>query len=93
MKEVITHLTDYFSNYSTHKVIVSDRGSCFTSHDFTEFLAENDIKHALIATGCPRANGQIERINRLLSPLLGKIEDEKQIDWVSAICNIPKTTI
>lgn len=80
-KEVIKHLLNYFHNYSYPKVIISDRGSCFTSKEFSDFVQQNDIKHILIASGVPRANGQIERINRLLTPLLSKITDEKQADW------------
>ncbi|CAG9830063.1 unnamed protein product [Diabrotica balteata] len=83
--EVIKYLTEHFANYSVPSVISSDRGSCFTSHDFKKFLEEYTIKHILIASGCPRANGQIERMNRLLTPLLAKITDEKQINWPNAL--------
>lgn len=54
---------------------MSDRGTSFTSSEFEEFLKENNVRHVLIATGSPKANGQVERINRVLSPLLAKIVD------------------
>ncbi|XP_076547015.1 uncharacterized protein LOC143305818 [Osmia lignaria lignaria] len=50
-----------------------DRGSAFTSSKYKEFLAENSIQHILVATATPHANGQIERINRSLTPLLAKL--------------------
>jgi len=68
-KESIECLRQHFANYSRPHTIVSDRGTSFTSNEFEEFLKENNIRHVLIATGSPRANGQVERINRVLSPL------------------------
>lgn len=74
-KEVIVCLTQYFAYYSKPSVIVSDRGTAFTSSEFNEFIVENDIKHVKIATGSPQANGQIERVNRVVTPMLAKITD------------------
>jgi len=54
-------------------VIVSDRGTAFTSKDFEEFLKTHNIKHIKVATGSPQANGQVERINRCLGPMLAKL--------------------
>lgn len=74
-KEAITWLRDYFQNYSNPKIIISDRGSAFTSHEFKEFVDERGIKHIKIATGSPQANGQVERVNRSLAPMLAKLTD------------------
>lgn len=75
--EVINKLKDYFRNYSKPLRIVSDRGTCFTSHEFDNFMCENDITHIKVATACPKANGQIERFNRDLTPMLSKLVDFK----------------
>ena len=72
-EEVIKHLNDYFRYYSKPKRIISDRGTCFTSKIFSEFMDDNDIKHSLIAVGTPRANGQVERFNRDITPMLAKL--------------------
>lgn len=77
VKEVIGKLTDYFSNYSKPLRIISDRGAAFTSNEFQNFVEEQGITHIKIATGVPRANGQIERINRDLTPMLGKLTEIK----------------
>ncbi|XP_036148576.1 uncharacterized protein LOC114254896 [Monomorium pharaonis] len=74
-KEVIVCLSQYFAYYSKPNVIVSDRGTAFTSAEFTEFIEKQEIKHVKIATGSPRANGQIERVNRVVTPMLAKITD------------------
>lgn len=63
--EAITSLRDYCQNYSSPKIIISDRGSAFTSHEFKEFVDERGIKHIKIATGSPQANG---RAGKQVSP-------------------------
>lgn len=71
--EIIKHLKHYFNAYSIPDQIVSDCGSCFTSNSFKEFNNEHEVKHILIATACPRANGQVERFNRVLTPVIAKL--------------------
>lgn len=71
--EAISSLKSYFNSYSRPKLIVSDRGSAFTSNEFKSFLEKNGVKHVLVATGSPQANGQVERVNRSLAPMLAKM--------------------
>ncbi|XP_016657331.1 uncharacterized protein LOC107882846 [Acyrthosiphon pisum] len=40
---------------------------------FKEFVETNDIELSLIASGVPRANGQEERANRTIIPILAKL--------------------
>jgi len=76
--EAIRALCDYFINYSKPRVIVSDRGSCFTSKEFADFVNDQGIKHILVATGSPQSNGQVERVNRVLIPMLSKIVNKEE---------------
>lgn len=39
------------------------------------------IEHVLITIGVARANGQAERVNRVLIPLLTKLSDPKREEW------------
>ncbi|XP_033226596.1 uncharacterized protein LOC117179065 [Belonocnema kinseyi] len=40
------------------------------------------LKHVKIASGCPRANGQVERTNRGLTTCLASVtEDDENRDW------------
>lgn len=77
-KETIKALQDYFVSYSKPRIIISDRGSCFTSQEFKNFMDEQSVKHILIATGSPQSNGQVERVNRVLIPLLSKLVDKSE---------------
>lgn len=75
-EETLGHLTDYFRAYSKLKRLVSDRGTCFTYIKFTSYLEELSVVHVLIAVGIPRANGQVERYNRIILPMLSKLAEE-----------------
>jgi len=66
-------LKDYFRAHSKPKCIISDRGSCFTSKEFDDFMLEFDVKHMKTATGSPQANGQVEKVNRSLGPMVAKL--------------------
>jgi len=59
--------------------LVSDRGTAFTSREFSEFLKSRNIKHRQIAVAAPWANGLVERINRFLKTSLQKIVDENNL--------------
>jgi len=73
--ESIRHLRDYFRAYSKPKRLISDRGTCFTSDTFKEFLKDENIQHILVAVNTPRANGQVERFNRTIASMLAKLSE------------------
>ncbi|KAL4123256.1 hypothetical protein QTP88_015463 [Uroleucon formosanum] len=74
-EEVVLHLKNYFRTYSKPKRLVSDRGTAFTSNDFKTFLLSESVEHVLIATGAPRANGQVDVVNQSIVPMLAKISE------------------
>ena len=39
-------------------------------------MSGNGVQHIKIATGSPQANGQVERVNRTLTPMLAKLSDD-----------------
>lgn len=72
-KETINCLIAYFHAYSRPQRIVSDRGTSFTSSEFASFVELHNIDHIKIATASPQSNGQVERFNRTIIPMLAKI--------------------
>lgn len=63
-------------------VIVSDRGTAFTSKAFEEYCRDREIKLALVAAKTPRGNGQAERCFRVVGDSLKAMsENEDGKDW------------
>ncbi|KMQ86624.1 blastopia polyprotein [Lasius niger] len=79
--EAIGRLKRQSCIFANPRRIVSDRGSAFTSGEFEEYCRSEGISHQLITTGVPRANGQVERVNRTLIPLLTKLSAPKPHEW------------
>jgi len=54
------------------KRLISDGSTSFTFETFKEFLKDENIERVLTAVSTPRANGQVERFNRVLTPMLSE---------------------
>lgn len=79
--DAMNQLTLYFG---MPKILVTDRGTAFTSSNFEGYCSENDIQHIKVAVRTPRANGLAERVNKsVLSYLKSTVEDLK--DWDSEV--------
>ncbi|XP_029178223.1 uncharacterized protein K02A2.6-like [Nylanderia fulva] len=79
--EVLNHLMEQSAIFGNPRRIVSDQGTAFTSHDFESYCKDEGIEHIAIVTGVPRGNGQIERLNRTLIPLLTKLSIPHSTQW------------
>lgn len=91
-KETIKYLASLFQIFGPPKDLVSDRGTAFTSREFSDFVSSFNIKHRLIAVAALWANGICERVNRFLKSSLKKIVEDLQtwnlhIDAVQYINN------
>jgi len=58
--------------FGNPKRIITDKGT-FTSQEFKEYCEIEEIRHLTITTGLPRANGQVERLNRAIIAILSKL--------------------
>ena len=92
---VINFLNGIVEMFGVPRRIVCDRGTAFTSKIFTEYCTKYNIKRVLCATSTPRANGQVERMNRsILSALMASTDDERRWDEeVSRVKWVINTTI
>src|SRR5690606_22881360 len=50
--------------------IITDRGTAVTSRSFEDFCKSKAIHHTLNSSQHPHGNGQVECVNRFLSPML-----------------------
>lgn len=88
-KEVMASLEKYYQNYSRPNRIVSDRATCFRSFEFHEHTLKNNIEHIEISVRSAQANGQVERVNRVLKTMLSKITDPiSHNDWTKMVCQV-----
>jgi len=79
--EVLVRLEKQAATFGNPRRIISDRGTAFTSNDFEDYCRRENIQHVLTTTGVPRSNGQVERVNRTLIPLLTKLSAPKPKEW------------
>jgi len=84
-EEVIDRLTKQAVIFGNPRQIVSDRGTAFTSNLFQKYCNNENIEHILIATGVPRGNGQVERINRIVIPILTKLSAPHPETWYKSV--------
>ncbi|XP_076674658.1 uncharacterized protein LOC143372393 [Andrena cerasifolii] len=79
--EVVKKLAIQQKSFGNPKRIISDKGAAFTSKEFKDYCVSESIEHFTITTGIPRANGQVERINRTIISVLTKLSIEKPDHW------------
>lgn len=80
-KEVISCFEKQKQVFGNPARIISDRGTAFTAEEFEAYCALESIQHVRITTGVPRGNGQIERVNRIIIPVLTKLSLEDPTKW------------
>jgi len=61
--------------------IISDRGSAFLAQDFLKYCDDENIKVVKSTTGLPRVNGQVERLNAIIIPVLSKLSVDDPTKW------------
>ncbi|GFU98245.1 transposon Tf2-6 polyprotein [Trichonephila clavipes] len=71
--------------------IITDKGTAFTSKEFREYCENENIQHLSITTGIPRGNGQIERINSSLIPILSKLSIDDASKWYKFVPAVQRT--
>lgn len=77
----IRSLQKFVSQWGLPDRLITDRGTCFTSKAFQDYCRHNGIRHTLNSSRHPQANGQVERTNRTLLPMLAiQAQDQKLWD-------------
>lgn len=87
-KEVIDKLVLQQTTFGNPRRIISDKGAAFTSTDFEEFCVNEGIEHIKTTTGMPRSNGQVERINRCVIPILTKAAIDDESKWYKFVPSV-----
>ncbi|KAM7306615.1 uncharacterized protein ISCGN_010318 [Ixodes scapularis] len=81
-KNVLRCLQSFITEFGLPNRVVLDRGSRFTSDEFESFCQKKRVYHTLNSAHHPRANGQVERVNRALVPtIITMVEDPNHKNW------------
>ncbi|GFX12598.1 hypothetical protein TNCV_3157191 [Trichonephila clavipes] len=86
--EVIKKLEIQKTTFGNHRFLITDRGTTFTSDEFHTYCSEQKITLHHITTGLPRANGQVECINRTIIPVLSKMSEDDPTKWFKHVPSI-----
>ena len=82
VKTALEKLKEFTYAYGLPKRTIADRGSAFTSYQFGDFCARNNIRRTLISVRRPQANRLVERMNRVIVPQIRiYCERKDQGDW------------
>ncbi|CAI6359512.1 unnamed protein product [Macrosiphum euphorbiae] len=80
-QSAIRSLQKFVDQWGLPDRLITDRGTCFTSKAFQDYCQHNGIRHTLNSSRHPQANGQVERTNRTLLPMLAiQAQDQKLWD-------------
>lgn len=87
-QEAIDFVKEVVNTYGRPVKIITDRGVAFTSEDFETLCSELNIEHVKVATATPRANGQVERLNRVIISSLGTTTNNEGHDWDKRLLDV-----
>src|SRR5690606_9252130 len=88
-KYVVRFFEELRLKIALSKIVISDRGTAFTSQAFERYCQENGIQHVKCSTQHPEANGAVERVNRILASSFA-IHTEKPSgsDWAKKLLQV-----
>lgn len=79
--ETLSKIQVITSTFGNPRRIITDRGTAFTSNIFQDFCKDENINLIFCTTGVPRGNGQVERIHRIIIPILSKLSSDNPEKW------------
>ena len=83
---VVNILTNLFRIVGVPKVLLTDRGTNFTSNHFKRFLSQNGVKHIKTSSYHPQTNGLVEKTNNtLITRLKCALKDKPKLKWSTLI--------
>lgn len=85
---IIESLRNIFARFGFPKHLISDNGTCFTSHEFEHFLESTRTVHRKSSVFFPQSNGLIERFHSTLKTRLRKLFHDNNLTLNTAIDRI-----
>ena len=72
---------EFFPRHGYVEMLLSDLGKEFNAASLTQYLASVGVKHKRTTPYHPQSNGRIERFNRTLKEILGKLVNNDTSLW------------
>lgn len=69
-QELLFAIRETIALFDTPHLVITDRGTNFTSNQVQTLFREMQIEHHMISTGTPRSNGQVERYVATITNML-----------------------
>lgn len=89
-QELIPIIRETVTLFGTPSLVVTDRGTNFSSRQVRELFRELRIEHHMIATGTPRSNGQVERyVTTIINMLAAACVNTS--DWPNELWKVQQT--
>lgn len=89
-QEVLNCLERQQKTFGNPRRIIADKGGAFTSNLVSEYCENEGIELITITTGVPRGNGQVERVNQVLIPLLTKLSGSNPEKWYQHVDRVQR---
>lgn len=89
-QELVLILRETITLFGTPSLVITDRGTNFSSSNVQSLFRELQIQHHMISTGTPRSNGQVERyVATVINMLTTTINDTTE--WPNALWNVQQS--
>lgn len=89
-QELIPIIRETITLFGTPSLVISDRGTNFSSNAIRTLFRELNIEHHMIATGTPRGNGQAERyVSTVVNMLTTSCNNMS--DWPNELWKVQQT--
>ena len=71
----------YFGLFGVPAYLVSDKGKAFTGHIITHLCDLYGVQKLRTSPYHAQTNGQVERMNKTIIHMIGKLEEDKKVCW------------
>lgn len=89
--ELVPIIRETVTLFGTPSLVITDRGTNFSSTQIQSLFQELNIEHHLIATGIPRGNGQVERYVSTVTNLLNTACNNDSSDWPNELWRVQQS--
>lgn len=73
---LLASVEDFIMTYGLPRLVITDRGTCYTSGNFLSYCEERGIRLVWTSSRHPQANGQVERVHSVVMATLRTLAND-----------------